>query len=137
MISLIKWAGLGQVEPKFQILIFVFLTNQVTSFFLRNKKTWSASTTHYWSGPINFLLQKLKANLLKFLRIPNPVIGPIANPLTHIPQISIYSKATIYLIIVESLIVKTIVFNIQHSFIVYQNVAQVIQKKKKRVAQSH
>ena len=67
MISLIKWAGLGQVEPKFQILIFVFLTNQVTSFFLRNKKTWSASTTHYWSGPINFLLQKLKANLLKFL----------------------------------------------------------------------
>ena len=38
MISLIKWAGLGQVEPKFQILIFFFLTNQVTSFFLRNKK---------------------------------------------------------------------------------------------------
>ena len=58
MISLIKWAGLGQVEPKFQILIF---------FFFEKQKTWSASTTHYWSGPINFLLQKLKANLLKFL----------------------------------------------------------------------
>ena len=67
MISLIKWAGLGQVEPKFQILIFFFFDKPGHLFFFEKQKTWSASTTHYWSGPINFLLQKLKANLLKFL----------------------------------------------------------------------